>query len=113
MSKPIIFHLSGDMTIVVEKDDKGYRHGISFCHPNDNFSRRIGRIIAEGRVGKSPVYPDMDAMGDAIIESIESVNDVREFNATRRIGKEIENYIHDAGYLHLIAHIKEVVAKVQ
>lgn len=45
----------GRVTAAIRADDKEAEIGLAFCSPEDQFSRKRGRLIAEGRlnVGKS------------------------------------------------------------
>ena len=39
---------------VVNEEDNQLRIGLSICNPKDNFCKKIGRLIAEGRACKKP-----------------------------------------------------------
>lgn len=44
-----------------------YRYGVAFCSPHDQFSRKLGRQIASGRLSKS----------DRLVEAVENVSPIQ------------------------------------
>jgi len=39
-------------TIAIRKDADGFRYGVSICSKRDNFSRKLGREVAENRLNQ-------------------------------------------------------------
>lgn len=42
-------------TIAFQTNGDSIEYAVAFCSPKDNFSRTIGRSIAEGRLKKNPI----------------------------------------------------------
>lgn len=64
---------SGGFTVAFEEVDEGIRYAVAYCHPNDNFNKKTGRIKAEGRLN-SPRYVDqVDMNFDAFKEWMHSM----------------------------------------
>lgn len=101
--RPLVFHFRNDFTVIILKEvDQGYRIGMAFCHPNDQFCRKIGRSIAGGRARLDMPTPYLNDILDVIMERVRNVNAVRP--AYRSINtKELDSFI---------AHIEDVVEKV-
>lgn len=61
MHQPFFFHRNqgyekkATFAGVINSEDNQLRIGLSVCSSKDNFCKKIGRLIAEGRAGKKPV----------------------------------------------------------
>lgn len=72
-----------DVTIAYKRVDDWCRviYGASFCHPNDQFSKAIGRKIAEGRMSAYAYSldcgPDVGRFGihEKILDTLETEYD--------------------------------------
>jgi len=104
----LIFHHKNLFTIVVIKDEvithsdiyvPFYKYGIAFCHPNDQFCRRIGREIATGRAIKYNVIYVFDTMQDSVLDEVRHIN-------KRRTNNRIDPYSVE---VELFAHIKDII----
>lgn len=82
MKDHLVFHHKNQFTLIVLKDVvyngvPFYKYGIAFCHPTDQFCRRIGREIAAGRARKDETIYVFDTMMDSILREIYKINDKR------------------------------------
>ena len=90
MNKLLIFHHSGKFTLILKKVDwehskPEYMYGLAVCHPKDQFSRKIGRTIARGRISKADRH--FASVKETLVDvtaKIDRVNNIRKGNFINR-----------------------------
>ena len=60
-----MYYRNGFTCAFIEANDTKVLIGLAFCGGNDIFNRRIGRMIAEGRMQKRPIILTKDASESA------------------------------------------------
>lgn len=64
-------HSHGGVTVCYLPGPEGARIGVAVCSPRENFNRRLGCRISEGRAAISPVSAGIVASHEELIATVE------------------------------------------
>lgn len=90
------FHLHGShshATVVAQRDPDGFRMGIAICNPLDQFSKRLGRRIAFGRLTHGVRVNSINGQGYYFIPGHVPQDEVVEEISVMAPGVPLERFI--------------------
>lgn len=60
--------------VPIGEGEKRFEMGVARCNEKDNFSKKIGRAIAEGRANKRPKFVDANNFSELLEQANEIAN---------------------------------------